>query len=87
MKEIRDAMKRIPFHGTGYKKIHHRMNKKLRQKGHSVGKNRIFRLMKAGNMLPHAPGGSGSSRVHDGKLTTEAPDVMWGTDGKKFYAR
>jgi putative transposase len=84
---IKTTMKSIPFHGTGYKKIHARMQRELLKKGHSVGKNRVFRLMKEDDLLNKAPGGSGSSRVHDGKLTTEAPDVMWGTDGKKFFTR
>jgi putative transposase len=84
---IKETMKSIPFHGTGYKKIHARMQRELNEKGHSVGKNRVFRLMKEDNLLNKAPGGSGSSRIHDGKLTTDAPDVMWGTDGKKFFTR
>ncbi|MGB4269150.1 MAG: hypothetical protein WBK20_08220 [Spirochaetota bacterium] len=41
--------------------------------------------MQSENLLNKAPGGSGSSRLHDGSLTTDAPDVMWGTDGKKFF--
>ena len=84
---IKETMKSIPFHGTGYKKIHARMQRELLKKGHSVGKNRVFRLMKEDDLLNKAPGGSGSSRIHDGKLTKDAPDVMWGTDGKKFFTR
>lgn len=86
-REIKQAMDSIPFHGTGYKKIHSRMNRELRKKGHSVGKNRVFRLMQEENMLNRAPGGTGSSRIHDGTLITDAPDVVWGTDGKKFFTR
>ncbi len=85
IEEIQEAIKQIPFHGTGYKKIHARLNRKLRKQGISVGKNRVFRLMQAKNMLNRAPGGSGSSRQHDGSLVTDAPNCMWGTDGKKFY--
>lgn len=87
VEEIQGTIKQIPFHGTGYKKIHARLNRKLRKKGISVGKNRVFRLMQAKNLLNKAPGGSGSSRLHDGTLVTDAPDVMWGTDGKKFFNR
>lgn len=84
---IKETMKLIPFYGTGYKKIHARMQRELSNKGYSVGKNRVFRLMKEDDLLNKAPGGSGSSRIHDGKITTDTPDVMWGTDGKKFFTR
>ncbi len=84
---IKETMNKIPFHGTGYKKIHARLQRELLSKGISVGKNRVFRLMKEGNLLNAAPGGSGTSRIHDGKLVTNAPNVMWGTDGKKFFTR
>lgn len=85
--EIKDTMEKIPFHGTGYKKIHARLQRELIKKGYSVGKNRVFRLMQKENLLNRAPGGSGTNRIHDGKLATEAPDRMWGTDGKKFFTR
>ncbi len=87
VEKIKETIKQIPFHGTGYKKIHARLNQKLREKGISVGKNRVFWLMQSENLLNRAPGGSGSSRIHDGSLVTDAPDVMWGTDGKKFFNR
>lgn len=85
--EIKATMDAIPFHGTGYKKIHGRMSRNLKKKGHSVSKNRVLRIMKERNMLNKPSGGTGSSRVHDGTLITDAPNVMWGTDGKKFFTR
>ncbi|MGC9424180.1 IS3 family transposase [Vibrio sp.] len=85
--EIKATMDAIPFHGTGYKKIHGRMSRNLKKKGHSVSKNRVMRIMKERNMLNKPSGGTGSSREHDGTLITDAPNVMWGTDGKKFFTR
>jgi transposase InsO family protein len=85
--EIKKTRDTIPFHGTGYKKIHGRMSAKLRKKGHNVGKNRVFRLMQEKNMLNATSGGTGSNRPHDGRLITDAPNVMWGTDSKKFFTR
>lgn len=85
--EIRKTMDDIPFHGTGYKKIHGRMSADLRGKRQKVGKNRVFRLMQERNMLNATSGGTGSSRPHDGRLITDAPNIMWGTDGKKFFTR
>jgi len=84
---IKETMNKIPFHGTGYKKIHARVQKELVIMELSVSKNRVFRLMKENNLLNAAPGGSGTSRIHDGKIVTDAPNVMWGTDGKKFFTR
>lgn len=82
---VRNMIRTDVFHGTGYKKIHARINRQLREKGISVGKNRLFRLMQSHDLLGKIPGGSGNSRIHDGKIITEKPDEMWGTDGKKFW--
>lgn len=84
---VRETIKDDPFHGTGYKKIHARLNRSLQENGISIGKNRLFRLMQKHDLLGKAPGGSGSSRPHDGKITTEKPNEMWGTDGKKFWTK
>ncbi len=80
---IKNTMRSIPFHGTGYKKIHARMQRELLGKGHSVGKNRVFRLMREDDLLNKAPGGRGSSRVHDGKLQQKRR-MTWGIDGVGF---
>lgn len=85
LSRIEEVIAAYPFHATGYKKICARVNRTLRANGISVGKNRVFRLMKGKDLLHKAPGGSGSSRVHDGKIIQDAPKVMWGTDGKKFW--
>lgn len=87
IKYIKEIIDEIPFHGTGYKKIHKRLNREKLNRSDSVSKNRVFRLMQREDMLNKAPGGSGSSRVHDGTLITDAPNTMWGTDGKKFFTR
>ena len=75
------------FHGTGYKKIHAKINQILRGKGYSIGKNRVFHIMQSKDIPGKAPGGSGSSRIHDGTITKENPNEMWGTDGKKFWTK
>ncbi len=41
--------------------------------------------MKQKNLLFLPPGGTGSSRVHDGRITTEHPNEMWAVYGKKFW--
>lgn len=35
--------------------------------------------------MAQKPISNGSARVHDGKITTNKLNQMWGTDGKRFY--
>lgn len=80
---IRLEIQNLPFHDVGYRKIH----RYLQKSGLKVGKNRVYRLMKKHNLLFKAPGGSGSARPHTGRITTDTPDEIWATDGKKFYTQ
>ncbi len=78
---IETYMKDTMFINEGYIKIH----KHLQVQGFQVGKNRIYRLLKQAGLLivkSHRPG---ARRVHDGKIITLAPNLMWATDGKEFY--
>ena len=38
VKYIKETIEEIPFHGTGYKKIHKRLNRKKLEEGDSVSK-------------------------------------------------
>jgi len=38
-------------------------------------------------MLLRAPGGSGSARLHDGRIIEDEPNKTWATDGKKFFTQ
>lgn len=71
------------FHSNGYKKIAGR----LKNSGHKVNKSRVYDSLKRQNLLcmTQKPKSNGASRPHDGTITTKVPNVMWGTDGKKFY--
>ena len=81
---IREDLAASPFHSEGHKKVRAR----LRRKGMCAGRKRYLRLMKANNLLaPVRPKCNGSSRPHDGKIVTEHPNRMWGTDGKQFWTR
>jgi len=82
LEETKAEIKRSKFHSEGYKKIHARMKKR----GIRCGKNRVLKLLRHNNLLaPVRPVSNGSSRRHDGKIITDLPDIMWGTDGKQFY--
>ena len=89
-----DERSQVGFHGEGYRKILFALrNGGKDRKPIRVAKDRLLRVMRENELLspyrwPHRP-----ANVHDGKITTDAPDVMWGTDmtsiplltGKKGY--
>ncbi len=82
--EIKTELNVSKFHSEGYKKIH----KRLRARGIVCGKNRLYAVMATHNLLaPQRPVKTGSSRAHDGTITTDMPNKMWGTDGKHFYTQ
>ena len=63
-----------PFHGEGYWA-------KLRVEGIRTSQERVRRLMREHDLqAPHRVGHAHGPKAHDGTITTEAPDVMWGTD-------
>ena len=66
-----------PFHGEGYRKAW----AKLRVAGMRTSKERVRRLMREHDLqAPPRAGHAHGPKAHDGTITTEAPDVMWGTD-------
>lgn len=76
---IRQDLADSPFEGEGHRKVYHR----LRRAGVGAGRDRVLRVMRENQLLsPHrAP--KGEEQKHDGRITTDAPDVMWGTDGAR----
>lgn len=74
---IREVLASPLFHGEGYRKVWAR----LRSKGVRVDKDRVRREMgRAGLLAPQRPGSAHGPKAHDGTITTEKPDQMWGTD-------
>jgi putative transposase len=74
---IRQVLATSPFLGEGHRKIWAR----LRAHGIRTSKPRVLRLMRQAHLLapsrvPRVVG----PRVHDGTITTERPNQMWGTD-------
>ena len=65
------------FLGEGHRKVRAR----LRPKGIGVGKNRVLRLMRENGLLaPVRRGHPRGDRSHSGRITTDAPNELWGTD-------
>lgn len=74
---IRSVLTDPPFLGEGYRKVHAR----LRHAGVRADRERIRRLMREhGLQAPGKPQRNLGPKVHDGTITTERPDQMWGTD-------
>jgi putative transposase len=75
--EIRQLLQGSPFHGEGYRKLWAR----LRFAGIRTSRRRVLRLMREHGLLAHQRvGRPHGSRAHDGTITTERVDLMWGTD-------
>ena len=74
---IRDVLTDPPFMGEGYRKVHAR----LRYRGIVADIERIRLLMREhGLQAPGKPRRVLGPRTHDGTITTQRPDEMWGTD-------
>jgi putative transposase len=77
---IRHDLERSPFTGEGHRKVWARLRivDTIR-----VSRKRVLRLMREHRLLsPHRPR-THNEEPHSGTITTEAPNVMWGTDGAR----
>jgi putative transposase len=74
---IRQLLTASPFHGEGYRKLWAR----LRFAGVRTSRRRVLRLMREHGLLAHQRAGRPrGSRAHDGRITTDRVDLMWGSD-------
>jgi len=74
---IRKVIEDSPFTGEGYRKVWAR----LRYGGIRTSKERTRRLMREhGLQAPCRPLVPTEEKLHDGVITTERPNEMWGTD-------
>ena len=79
---IRADLTASPFQGEGHRKAWARL--RVRD-GIKVGRRRVLRLMREHNLLSPYRGRRGSPRLHEGEIITQAPNLMWGTDGAKVF--
>ncbi|MDO9020857.1 MAG: hypothetical protein Q8S73_34480, partial [Deltaproteobacteria bacterium] len=68
-----------PFHGEGHRKVCAR----LRRAGHPVFARQVLRVMRGAQLLSPHRARQGHVRAHDGRIVTDEPNVMWGTDGMR----
>ena len=85
MEEIRQVLKESDFLGEGHRKVRAR----LRAKGIGVGKNRVLRLMRENGLLAPVRRGKHprGDRSHSGRITTDVPNELWGTDATRCYTK
>ena len=79
---IRTDLARSPFHGEGHRKVHARLRI---LDGIRVARTRVLRVMRAHGLLSPHRGRQDAAKTHDGRVITQAPNVMWGTDGVRVF--
>lgn len=84
VQQIRTLLSESPFHGEGYRKVWAR----LRFKGIGTSKRRVLGLMRRHDLLAtrrirHRKG----RKAHDGTITTERVNQMWGCDQTSCFTR
>jgi len=77
VERIKHHINTSPFHNEGYRKIWAR----LRYEGTRTSKERVRRLMREHNLQSvNRPRRERGNKNHDGRITTDRPDQMWGMD-------
>jgi putative transposase len=78
LEHIKADLDSSPFCGEGHRKVWARLRvmKKVR-----VAQKRVLRLMRENKLLSPHRNRQGTNHSHDGTIITDAPNIMWGTDG------
>lgn len=85
LQEIKVEITSSKFNSEGYMKVKKRMEKRP-DNAVVAGKERVNRLMRENNLLsPNRIERKVDKHEHDGTIITNAPNIMWATDGKKFW--
>ena len=79
---IQADLKASPFQGEGHRKVWARLRviKSVR-----TSPKRVLRIMRENNLLSPHRGRQGAANEHTGKITTDTPNEMWGTDGTRIF--
>jgi putative transposase len=75
---IRADLAASPFTGEGHRKVWARLRILC---GIRVSRARVLRLMRENALLSPHRRPQGAPNLHDGTITTDRPNDMWGTDG------
>ena len=82
LEAIQADLERSPFQGEGHRKVHARLRI---LDGIRVARKRVLRVMRENGLLSPHRGRQGEAKLHDGKIVTQAPNEMWGTDGVRVF--
>jgi len=79
---IREDLASSPFKGEGHRKVWARLRvlQEIR-----VARKRVLRVMRENHLLSPHRVRQGAAKQHDGHIMTDAPNVMWGTDGTRVF--
>jgi transposase InsO family protein len=81
---IRQVLQESRFVTEGHRKV----RVKLRCLGMRIGKNRVLRIMRENQLLaPCRRRHEHGDRTHSGRIQTDRPNELWGTDAARFYTR
>lgn len=80
LEHVRADLKSSPFRGEGHRKVFAR----LRRSGIRVGRNRLLNIMREHQLLSPHRSLYRPPNPHDGRITTDEPNKMWGSDGTKL---
>lgn len=79
---IRKDLMSSPFQGEGHRKVWARL--RIGQ-GIRVARKRVLRLMRENNLLSPRRTRRADPNPHDRSISTDAPNIMWGTDGARVF--
>ena len=79
---IKKTIDGSPFHGEGHRKVHARIRRLLPST--PLGRDRVRRIMGHNRLLSPFRVPLGKAKAHNGRITTDEPNVMWGTDAAKI---
>jgi putative transposase len=79
---IKATIESSPFSGEGHRKVHAKLQRKVQM---PCGRNRVLKLMRNNRLLSPYRVMQGESKAHDGRITTDKPNEMWGTDAAKIF--
>ena len=79
--KIQADLARSPFQGEGYRKVWARLRV---QDEIRVSRKRVLRIMRENHLLSPYRCRKATGEQHTGTIITQAPNVMWGTDGTRI---
>lgn len=82
LSSIKADLAASPFQGEGHRKVWARLRVR---NGMRVGRKRVLRIMRENALLSPFRGRRGSAVLHEGRIRTDGPSEMWGTDGARVF--